>query len=139
MICERAPVSSPCAKGLYAMREVPPSSHACFTPFFSGALYSRLYCTWLDARLVPRSCKTRNEKIVGISLMRSSVLYQAAQVLSPARQQRGTKYYTCRHQFNEKPCIIPGCPGPWFCTPYQNMGDGHKQAATVSTMRCNLH
>jgi len=63
MACERAPVNSPCAKGLYAMREVPPSSHACFTPFFSGALYSRLYCTWLDARLVPRSCKKDEKRL----------------------------------------------------------------------------
>ncbi len=63
MVCESTPVNSPCAKGLYAMREVPPSSHACFTPFFSGALYSRLYCTWLDARLVPRSCRKVEKRL----------------------------------------------------------------------------
>ena len=50
------PVSRPCASGEYAIRVVPPSSQAFFTSLRSGLRYSRLYCTWLEARGMPRSC-----------------------------------------------------------------------------------
>ena len=53
---EQAPVSRPWASGEYAIRVVPPSSQAFFTPLRSGFRYSRLYCTWLEARGMPRSC-----------------------------------------------------------------------------------
>mmetsp|Transcript_28722 Transcript_28722/g.73050 ORF Transcript_28722/g.73050 Transcript_28722/m.73050 type:complete len:284 (+) Transcript_28722:449-1300(+) len=47
------PVSRPWHSGEYATSVTPASRHASSTPFFSGARYSRLYCTWLEARGMP--------------------------------------------------------------------------------------
>ncbi len=39
-----------------------------------------------------------------------------ASLLHSCAQKR--KDYAFRHQFNEKPSVIPGCPGLVVCTPY---------------------
>jgi len=43
------------------------------------------------------------------------------------RKEKKRKYYTFRRQFNEKPSIIPGCPG---CPPL------HSQLSSASTNSC---
>ena len=51
-----APVSSPCARGEYAMSVAPAAFTASATPLRSGTRYSSEYCTWLLARGTPFAC-----------------------------------------------------------------------------------